>query len=181
VRLFIAIDFPDDIISAFSAEIAGIKDVNWTKPGQIHLTLKFIGDYSVDRLDDLKLNLERLKFEEFFLALSDTGFFPNSRRPSVFWLGIEPSSALSELQRQIEDLLSAECGVCRDEREFVPHVTLARFKRRVSPELIERLQGLFAGFKGKEFKCRNFILFSSKLDRSGAIHKALASFPKLKQ
>lgn len=178
MRLFIAIDFPEEIISAVSADSAGIKGVKWVRPEQVHLTLKFIGDYPADKLDDLVLNLEKISFPRFSLTLSGTGFFPNLRRPSVFWLGVEPSSALNSLKRELEDLLDSQCGISRDEREFIPHVTLARFKSRVAPELTERLQKAFAGLRGRKFECKSFILFSSKLDRSGAIHKALAAFPK---
>jgi len=177
VRLFIAIDFSEEIISAVSTIAAGIKAPKWVSPEQLHLTLKFIGDYPDDEVDKLISVLRRITFPAFSLTLSGTGFFPGVSHPQVFWLGVESSAALNGLKREIEDLLAVECNIGRDEREFIPHVTLARFNRGGVPELTARLREAFSGLQGKKFSCDKFTLFSSRLTSAGAIHQALANLP----
>ena len=54
-------------------------------------------------------------------------FFPNERRPRVFWAGIEAGAELGELAAAVETALEP-LGIAREQRAFSPHLTLARFE-----------------------------------------------------
>ncbi len=53
------------------------------------------------------------------------GFFPDERRPRVFWVGIDSTPNLADIAAQIETQLDP-LGIARESREFKPHLTLAR-------------------------------------------------------
>jgi len=58
MRSFIAIEIPDSIkteLAKLQNELRRVQaDVSWTKPGNIHLTLRFLGEVEEDRMEALK-------------------------------------------------------------------------------------------------------------------------------
>jgi RNA 2',3'-cyclic 3'-phosphodiesterase len=89
----------------------------------IHLTLAFIGEVGVDRIDVLRDVVDALPREAFVLALDCVGTF---RHSEIAW--IAPSqvpAALTALQSSIVAAL-AKNDFRIEERPFHAHVTLAR-------------------------------------------------------
>lgn len=88
----------------------------------LHLTLLFLGDQPVQRLDEFEAAAGAVAGTCCELRLERFGWFPGAR---VLWLGGTAPAAMqrfqSELQRQIGQL-----GVALDGRPFRPHVTLFR-------------------------------------------------------
>jgi 2'-5' RNA ligase len=178
LRLFIAIDFPDEINQQLIALCRGIDKAKWIKPGQVHLTMRVIGDSFDDQTELLKLALREIEQPAFEITLQGVGTFPppdKRGRPKVLWVGIKEGSPLLEYQQKIEQAVQ-NAGYKPEERPFHPHVTLARFRKHPGKELEEWLQ------KHKEFQAgpiqvNELHLISSKLTPDGAIHKAIESFP----
>jgi 2'-5' RNA ligase len=68
----------------------------------------------------------------FSFTVRDIGCFPDTRRPSVIWIGLhEPSGALLHLQKAVEAQLTP-LGYPPEERAFKPHLTLGRIDRGAS-------------------------------------------------
>src|SRR5262245_8402254 len=63
--------------------------MRWTKREQFHLTLKFLGNVEAQRLDALSESLRAVgrQFSPLRLRAGQVGFFPDSRRPRVLWVG----------------------------------------------------------------------------------------------
>ncbi|MCX6986093.1 MAG: RNA 2',3'-cyclic phosphodiesterase, partial [Lentisphaerae bacterium] len=126
-RLFIAIDIPDPVKDNICELRRNLPGVKWTAREQIHITMRFIGDSDDVLFNQIKSALLEIKLPPFGLEITDSGFFPNERRPSVFWLGCDASRALSDLKDYM-DLVLGACGVQPESRNFHPHITIARLK-----------------------------------------------------
>lgn len=168
-RLFIAIDLPEELSKGIKSLRQDIKGLKWVKPEQIHLTLNFLGDTPLSLLEQLKSELKEIKFTPFSLNTAKCGFFPNERRPSVFWLGLDESPELMQLKAQIDAKLE-EIGIVCEKRKFVPHITLARIKKRLGKDLVDQLKKSGEKLKGNNFQVEQFILFASELRKEGAMH-----------
>ena len=153
------------------------RDARWTRPEGIHLTLKFLGEISEVQSKQVTQALETLgSFERFRVEIRGLGFFPDSRRPRVFWAGVEAPEALVALATRVEEEME-KLGFARERRVFNPHLTLARFQvPRPQPELAA-LAGKQKdlGFGG--FEVSEFFLYESKLSPTGAEYRKLACFP----
>src|SRR5262245_52579678 len=93
LRLFIAIPLPEpvrhEIETAQSELKRALPDhcVRWTRRGQFHLTLKFLGNVEAHRVDELTGNLRQVSvgFAPLRLRAERIGFFPDMRYPRVIW------------------------------------------------------------------------------------------------
>jgi 2'-5' RNA ligase len=184
MRLFIAIELPGNVRSALAGEQVRLRalcsesrGIRWTAPESLHLTLKFLGEVAPDRVPAV---IEALKgvgdFAPFEVEVGGFGFFPDSKRPRVFWAGFEAPAVLGELARRVDAAL-ARLGFPREDRPFTPHLTLARFREpRGDPALQKGIDHSGKTSLGR-FQVDRFFLFESHLLPSGARHEKLASFP----
>jgi 2'-5' RNA ligase len=184
VRLFVALDLPDDVRGALGELVARLKPncraAKWARPEGLHVTLKFIGHAIADG-DVAKLNAARAALaavnssEPVAIRYRGVGFFPNARRPRVFWCGVEASANLAQIAVDIERTLEP-LGIPPETHAFVPHLTLARFK---SPDGVDALVCSTAEFSERDFgKAREtqFHLFESKLKPGGAEYRKIESY-----
>ena len=181
MRAFIAIDLPESIQAALGRQQAVFRatcpEAGWTRPEGVHLTLKFLGEISDDQVRQVKEALARLTpLEKFSIEVKGFGFFPDPRRPRVFWVGLEAPPALGELAGRVEGCME-RLGFPREDRPFTPHLTLARFKvPRPQPALqalLERQKEVTMG----RFEVSEFFLFESKLSPHGAEYRKVARYP----
>src|SRR3954467_9630001 len=107
MRLFIAIDLTDSIRDKIVRFIEGVSgfapDVRWMKPGALHLTLKFIGEFPDAKLDELKSCLGKGRLGPFDISFSGTGFFPSAKSARVFWIGVQADERLQKLALGIDE------------------------------------------------------------------------------
>jgi len=134
VRLFVALTPPPlvqrAVWDAFAPLRALALPVKWVSPDGIHLTLKFLGDVADDRLAELGGALLDgvAGARAISLVVRGAGAFPDTRRPRVFWAGVEPDPAIELLQDQVERVF-APLGFPTEARAFRPHLTLGRAAR----------------------------------------------------
>ena len=122
MRLFTAICFEDETKNAlFSAE----KELEKASSGKfsirenLHLTLVFIGETEKEKA--IEEAISRIDFPSFEYKISGFGTFEKG----IFWAGVEENKSLFELWAAIKnELLSI--GIETEEREFIPHITLAK-------------------------------------------------------
>ncbi len=173
MRLFIAIEIPAEIIERLQPLKREMKGLKWVRNEQIHLTLAFLGEISIEKCGMLVEEIKRVEFKSFGLKIQGCGFFPNMKRASVLWMGMEPSSALSRLKGEIDNALSA-VGLPLEKREFKAHATIARIRDANPADLAEiarNFESLSASFDVSSFK-----MFSSELKPDGAVHSVVAEF-----
>ena len=151
--------------------------VKWIQPERYHVSLKFLGDVPESRLDDVEAALEKVSTSTAAMNVEISGFgaFPTIRRPSVLWVGIEPTPALRCLKQDVEWALST-CGFERETRAFHPHITLGRAIAEDGAGAFRGLDELAAGlgYQG-EIKVRKVDLMRSHLSKDGARYSVFSS------
>lgn len=185
IRAFIAVELPPEIQVQLDSVIQRLRAaralaVRWMAAGNIHLTLKFLGDTDPSDLKRLSdpLQLIAASFRPVELVVGGLGSFPNSRQPRVIWVGVESPPELKALQRSIE-AAAEEIGCPREDRPFSPHLTLGRVQKSASHEEINEISHALAAVTVGElgrFQAAGFTLFRSDLQPSGPIYTPLAHF-----
>lgn len=180
MRAFIAIDLPEEIHAALSRQQAEFRavspDARWTRG--IHLTLKFLGEISDDKVRAVTEALSGCALiPHFSVEVRGFGFFPDARHPKVFWAGVKAPADLLELAEAVEGTMD-KLGFAREQRAYSPHLTLARFK---IPKPQPALKGLAEQQNETslgQFEVSEFFLFESRLHPHGAEYRKVARFPK---
>jgi len=181
MRLFVALPISSQLRERLALFLGELRRADakprWANPENLHVTLKFIGQLADERLADVARALEKVAPRPpMALEIRGIGFFPNDRRPSVVWAGIEAPPELASLAAQIDEAL-APCGVARETRPFLAHLTLARLKQ---PRLSGPLRALVANSRDRLFGgqiATEFQLMESKTKSTGAEYTTLHSFP----
>lgn len=178
MRLFCGIEIPAAVkanLRALTDRMKPLAKLSWSPIDNLHVTTKFIGEWPEDRLDEMKRVLRAVpRPGAIEISVHGLGWFPNERNPRVFWAGIESGENLPELAHTT-DLATATLGIVPDEREFHPHLTLAR---RRDPVPIDRLRKEVAEHAGADFgsfRAQEFFLYLSKAGR----YLKLEEFPLL--
>jgi 2'-5' RNA ligase len=184
-RSFIAIELPEKLKEKLlelnsRLKSGGHTGIRWVDPRRTHLTLKFLGDVTVDRLDDIAVALAEATREipPFQLEVGGLGGFPNPRRVRVAWVGISGEvDKLQQLQQRVEFSL-AKIGFPAESRKFTPHLTLARVRDQVSPDERQSF-GYFVESTDFKAPCNIIVdtvfLMKSQLTKRGAIYSKLRS------
>ena len=153
-------------------------DVKWVEEGNLHLTLKFLGDLSEDQLASLRslLIAEAARWPRMSLTYAGTGVFPEHGEPRVVWAGCSGDVAkLAGLAAAIE-LHAESVGVPNERRPFVAHLTLGRVK---SSRNVKRLQAAIENQRQVPLgpdEITEFVLFQSRLTSAGPTYEPLARF-----
>ena len=172
-RLFVAIRPPAPIRSLLRDSMGGISGARWQSDDQIHLTLRFIGEVDRHRAGDVLAALGGVHHPAFELALNGLGMFDRRGVPDTIWAGVAPQVSLRSLRQKVEQAL-VRVGVERDQRAFLPHITLARLKRSSGSirDLIESAGGLTS----PSFRVERFMLVESQLTPEGAVYSDVESY-----
>lgn len=172
-RLFVALDLPRDAareVSLWQDEaLEGQRELRLM--GTIHLTLAFLGQVLVARIPMLTETLTSIRFDPLRLTIEDVIFLPErgAKRVIALRLGGD-DGALLGLQAEVSATL-AERGLYKPEkRPFLPHVTVARYRNPGQPFPLQNVNI-------SEFGVDQMVLYSSLLQRGGAVHTPLAVFP----
>ncbi len=170
MRAFIAIPLPKEVISdckdlEHKLKNTGVK-MKLVEPENLHITLKFLGNIDENTVNRIKEILDSIKSEPFKAKTSFVGCFPNPDFIRVVWLGVE-SKEIESIQRDIDKELE-KLGFDR-ERNFVPHITLARVKEKPNKKLKE----LIGMRVNKEFEVDRILLMKSTLTRGGPIYDVI--------
>ena len=92
-----------------------------TELENLHLTLKFLGEISEDKIEEAKKKLREIKFEKFESGINEIGVF-SEKFIRIIWLHL---SGCNELQKIIDDKLK---NLFEPEKRFMSHLTIARVK-----------------------------------------------------
>jgi len=177
LRIFVALDIPDEVrgkLSELSARLRrACPQARWARVEGLHVTLKFIGEAPPEQVERIKTGLANIRAAApVEMNFRGVGFFPDDRRPRVFWAGIAATPNLGELAAEVERRLEP-LGIPREQRPFRPHLTLARFN---SGEGLERLREAVQSAGPLDFgatRTGDLHLYQSRLKPGGAEYTRL--------
>ena len=173
VRLFVAAGLPADALAAVRewqrSELGGRPDLRVTQA--LHVTLCFLGDTPAEAVSDIAAALAGVPVGDLEVELGDVIFLPRRGRKSVVALRVEdPSGGLVRIQADMSARL-IDLRVLRPEaRPYLPHLTVARYRRPGHPFPLQNVNF-------RRLCLPSVILYSSKLEKGGAVHTPLATFP----
>ncbi len=125
MRLFLAIDLPDQTKEELEGELEGIRreypQFSWVSPENYHITIHFFGE--TDKVEKIKKKTEDLLYdqESFYLYATNAGLFINSK--IVIYLNFRKERKLEGLVKKIKKGFDHEF---ENKKKFVSHLTLAR-------------------------------------------------------
>lgn len=181
IRAFIAADIPGEVLAAIRDVGQAVRrcgfGIRWVPLGNIHLTLKFLGDTprrDLGRVGEAMAE-SAARCPALSLRAAGLGVFPDMRRPRVLWVGLHGGiERLAAVRRHLDDLL-APMGVEREKRPFRGHLTIGRMKTRIeSKKLADALQRL-GDFESGVFTLDRIHLYQSELTPGGARYTRLSS------
>jgi 2'-5' RNA ligase len=179
MRLFTAIDLPSEILLRLDRLLSALRPealIKWSPLDNLHVTTKFVGEWPEQRVPELQEALRQVAPRKpFEMELKGLGWFPNDRSPRVVWLGAQGGNDLTGLAAEIEDALAA-LGIAKEEREFSPHLTLARIKNPVPlSSLRKKVQEMQPSEMGK-FSVSHFSLFRSRPGTNASIYEKIGEY-----
>lgn len=179
MRAFISINLPSDISVNFDNLVNNLTNnvkFNPVSSENIHITLKFLGEITpkdAERISDALNFIESEK--KFKISLKGIGVFPNEDYVRVLWIKvIEGSKEICELQKKIDDALKFKFS---PEKEFVPHLTIARVKYVHNKEGLKKFIEKYNDFEFAKFTAEKVSLMKSELRKEGPIYTEIKNFP----
>lgn len=172
-RLFIAFDVvPSGTLSREYEKLRLIflRDrFSWARLNQMHMTLKFFGETSSEKIPIIReAMLEAFDGESAAaFSLDSLGVFGSSYAPKVLWTHVRPEDQCCSWFEKLKSSLLSR-GFEYDRQNFVPHLTLARIKNLNDREILSETVKKYDGFCFSEFHVKEIILFESVLKSTGA-------------
>lgn len=180
MRCFVGLPLPEEYQLELAKLIAIWKPrlrsrVSWTRPGNWHLTMKFLGDVTGENLGRVVQALNVPFGEMFVLRAGNGGFFPNLVSPRVVWAGLRQGQGeCQKLAGQVERRMAA-LGFAKEGRAFVPHLTVARIKK-AEQDPWDGLLGTLNDTDWPEARMDRVVLWESRLTPAGPNYRIVAEF-----
>lgn len=190
IRVFIAVKLPDHVtgwLSQIQEELKACRlPVQWTRAGNIHLTLKFLGEIAPQDAASVcqAVDASVVGVRPMEIFAQGVGVFPGVKRPRVLWTGISGRTDLLGYLQQHMDATLNKLGFPKDERAFTGHLTIGRFKSdhrshdRFSeslPELLIEIMQKYQKTASLPFLVDAVHIMKSDLTPAGLIYTNLAT------
>jgi 2'-5' RNA ligase len=178
VRAFLAFEIEEEpvkknLIGMQKRAVETGADLKLVEPENIHMTVRFLGDITLNMADKIFLEMQKVQFKPFFVQLAGVGVFPSLIFPRVLWAGIaQGAEQLQSVVSQIEPKLQG-LGFPPDRKLFSPHLTIARVRSaRNKPQLADFIsKNAKYDFGSVEVRCLR--LKRSELTQNGPIYSTL--------
>ncbi|MBI2133326.1 RNA 2',3'-cyclic phosphodiesterase [Candidatus Woesearchaeota archaeon] len=157
MRLFIAIDFPEEAKAELRKAQQHLSHAKATIKKDFHMTLKFLGEVTPDDAGRLQKKLREIEASAFKACIDGIGVFPSEKYIRVIWAGLKPEDETIKLQKKINSAIGKEFP---DDHKFSPHITLARIKH------IEDKNAFLQQLKKTKLEKISFTIDSFKLKKS---------------
>jgi len=185
MRCFVAVDIDERIAAALgrleeklrSRMTSGKAPVRWVRPESIHLTVKFLGEVTQERIRQACEIVASAAphHERFDLFLESVGYFGRGYA-KVLWVGAgRGSEQLRALQADMEKRF-AKAGWPREKRAFSAHLTLCRVKNRQAGLELAELSKEYEDFELGVLSVDSISVYQSRLKPTGAEYRVLAKY-----
>lgn len=182
MRLFTALDISDDVRAALVELLGKLRPgarFQWSPPENLHITTKFIGEWPVERMGELRSALgDVARPGAIPVRVEGLGWFPNPHSPRVLFAGITAGDGLAALHRDT-DTVCAGLGIAAETKKFSPHLTLARIRSLEGLVEVRRTIAQLPDTGFGQFEARAFGLYESIAGPNGSEYKKVEEYPLL--
>jgi 2'-5' RNA ligase len=178
MRVFVAIPIPLEPVAVeldrwthnYRAELPFRK---WTHPKDYHITLQFLGETSLVKIDELQAALKNLRASPISLSLNGAGIFGSPHAPRVLWADVSGDlSGLNALHLAVIQATST-LGFVAEDRPYTSHITLARgFAGGDAPSI----RAINSAPVGAEWVADRFTLMQTHMNVS-PMYEVIDSYP----
>jgi len=148
--------------------------ISWTKFGNWHITLYFLGDTAISQIALLQQLID-VSFDEtraFGTELNGVGVFPDTGKPKVLWIGLKELQSMLPAHEKLGELLRQN-GFAFDNKPLKPHLTLGRMKLLKDRQAFEKLLKDYWKFRFDNVSIDRIVLYESILTQQGPVYKPL--------
>jgi 2'-5' RNA ligase len=180
-RIFIAykINFDKNLLNIYNRFMNEFssESIKWINSDNIHLTIKFIGDTEIQKIDKIVSVLEDVaqNLTPFNLIIRNAGVFNDFINPKVLWFGIDHNKNLNKIFMSLNELLE-ELGIEKENKDFKPHITIGRIKSMNNKTNFKKFVSFLSKDVYQEFVVNNIELYESILTSNGSIYKSIRKF-----
>ena len=151
-------------------------DLKLVEIENLHFTVKFLGDVPDSVLEEVDAKVRKLTLQRMEVDVRGLGAFPDDRSPRVVWAGVGYED-LDMVSKSAQQVIDALIGIGeKEEREYHPHVTLARVR---SPDNLEALTALLGSYSSKDFGRTPIMMLklkSSTLTPRGPVYRDIKEY-----
>ena len=186
IRSFFACEISPENLSRIDRLLVKLKTsspkpVKWVRSQNMHLTIKFIGAFNPNDLENARAGLEKAlkSIHPFNIEIKKMGAFPSLSRPKVIWLGINADNTLNPLVKIINSE-TEKLGYPSEPRPFSAHITLGRVKSYASLDELKMIGNLVNANKNIEIGTQEVVelfFFRSELTPGGPVYNELFKIP----
>ena len=178
MRVFIGIELPANIQEGLSGVQRELRPAapaaRWVATESAHLTLKFLGEITEQRAEEVHQAMTGLTWKPFQITVKGIGFFPGTRSPRVFWAGLH-APTLEALSGRIDSKMET-FGFEKERRSYRAHITLARAKRGPLEAALVTAASQFEETDFGSFNVDRCFLYQSELTPNGPVYTKLREF-----
>lgn len=177
LRLFAALDLPDDVAERLLALMKGVPGAKWRPRENLHLTLRFFGEVAEPVADDIDAALGEAAEVNcpFELQLKGAGSFGGAD-PHSLWIGARETPELTKLAKDCERA-ARRAGLKAEGRKFAPHVTVA-YLVNAPLDRVHGFEQRFALFEARPFRVDRIALYSSQVRKAApSLYRLEAEYP----
>jgi 2'-5' RNA ligase len=181
IRAFLAFEIENQDVTK---KLAGMQrhvaqtgaDLKLVEPENIHMTIRFLGDITLNVADKVYEEMKKIQFISFNVQINGLGVFPSLSSPRVVWAGItEGADSLRNVFRQLEPKLQ-DLGFASDPKGFSPHLTIARVRSVRNKEQLAEFITKNEKYDFGTFKVQCLRLKRSELTPKGPIYSTLKEY-----
>jgi 2'-5' RNA ligase len=183
-RVFCAIALPRELRARVDQRISRLRELvpdaqaSWSREQNIHLTLKFLGEIPIARIEEVSSATARAteSLSPFEICIEQSGAFPERGTPRVLWLGVRDDSGwLAEMQARLERECAKE-GFAKEGRPFNPHLTLARLRKPHGARMLANAHEEMI-FEPVKVVVSEVLVISSELSGEGSKYTVISTHP----
>lgn len=181
-RIFLGIDLPQELKEKIIELQGKLKktgaDVKWVEPDNFHFCLKFFGNITGPQMKKIiSATEEVLKGQKrFAVKVEKLGAFPSNTNIRVVWTGsTKGSEELIALSNNLDEAFG-KAGFEKEERPFMPHITLGRVRSNQGKDLLKAEVIHNVPIIIGEFEVKELALYESKLSPKGPKYEKIMIF-----
>jgi 2'-5' RNA ligase len=188
-RIFVAINLPSkvrlEIEKNYLQKVShGLENnsfvIKTCSKNNLHMTLKFLGYINQKQLKKVQDIIKGIvqKYKRFIIEIDGIST-NNIWNPRVIWLDVKENPVLAKMTKSFEKQLTKNKFVQSEHQEFLPHVTLARIKKRISGKNLKKFNQMITELKNQrvsKFEAGSIDIMESQTLPEGSCYKLVKKF-----